>query len=402
MPTLNDIDVANKTVLVREDLNVPLDDNGAITDDMRIREALPTLQYLLKNNAKVIVAAHFGRPKGKVADDLRLAPVAKRLGELLGTPVQYAPDNLANYPQSMASLNPGEIALLENIRFEPGEEANDPAFAKKLASGVDIFVNDAFGAAHRAHASTAGVAQQVPHAVPGLLMAKEIDALTPLITSPQQPFVAIVGGSKVSSKITVLKNLLNSVQHLIIGGGMTYTFQHALGGTIGDSIVEPDYADTAREIMALAKQKGVQLHLCTDVLAADDFSNTANTQVTPSNAIPNGWQGLDIGPQTQAEWQPIIESAKTILWNGPVGVFEMPTFASGTRAIAKWVKTATNKGATTVLGGGDTVAAISQFNLPRTSFTHVSTGGGASLEFLEGKTLPGIAALSNNVSLTTA
>ncbi len=402
MPTLNDINVANKTVLVREDLNVPLDKNGTITDDTRIREALPTLKYLLKNNAKVIVAAHFGRPKGKVVDELRLAPVAKRLGELLGTPVHYSPDNLANYPQSMANLQAGEIALLENIRFEPGEEANDPAFAQKLASGVDIFVNDAFGAAHRAHASTTGIAKHVPVAIPGLLMQKELDALTPLLHNPAQPFVAIVGGSKVSSKITVLQTLLDTVQHLIIGGGMVFTFVKAQGGAVGNSLVEDEHLDTARQLIALANTKGVQLHLGSDVVAADGFSNEANTQICPSNTISDGWMGLDAGPNTLAEWQPIIESAKTILWNGPVGVFEMPAFANGTRTVAQWVQNATHTGATTVLGGGDTVAAIGQFNLPRTAFTHVSTGGGASLEFLEGKTLPGIAALTQHAPLTTA
>lgn len=402
MNTLNQLDVTNKTVFVREDLNVPLDDNGAITDDSRIREALPTLQYLLQRNARVIVAAHFGRPKGQVVDDLRLTPVAKRLSELLGQSVHYTPDNLKNYPQSIAELKSGEIALLENIRFEAGEEKNDPDFAKKLAQGVDIFVNDAFGAAHRAHASTEGIAHQVPQTAAGLLMQKELEALTPLLNSPKQPFLAIVGGSKVSTKITVLQTLLDTVQHIIIGGGMTYTFQKAMGGSIGNSLVEDEHLDTAKKLMAQAETKGVTLHLASDVIAADDFSDDANVQIVASNAIPDGWEGLDTGPETLKAWKEAIANAQTILWNGPVGVFELTSFSNGTRQIAQQVYAATERGATTVLGGGDTVAAISQFGLPRNAFTHVSTGGGASLEFLEGKTLPGVAALSALPALANA
>lgn len=395
MRLLHDVDVSRKTCFVRVDMNVPFHDDGAISDDTRIREVLPTLQYLRRQQANIIVAAHLGRPKGKAVDGYRLAPVAKRLGELLECPIHYAPDNLDNYPASVASCQPGDVTLLENIRFHPGEEANDEAFAKQLATGVDVFVNDAFGTAHRGHASTCGIATWVPVSVPGLLMTKELQALSPLLDSPTQPFTAIIGGSKVSTKITVLEKLLDTVQHLIIGGGMTYTFMAALGGTVGNSLMEAEHVETASRLLDKVKAKGVHIHLAKDIVVADDFSVEANTQIVPAMAIPDGWEGLDAGPETLAAWQQVIADSATILWNGPVGVFEMLPFSKGTHAVAQACVAATQRGATTVLGGGDTVAAIGQFELDREAFTHVSTGGGASLEFLEGKTLPGVAALEN-------
>jgi phosphoglycerate kinase len=284
--------------------------------------------------------------------------------------------------------------LLENIRFESGEEANADAFAKKLATGVDVYVNDAFGASHRTHASTAGMAQFVPVSVAGLLMEKELAALAPLLDNTKQPFTAIIGGSKVSTKITVLEKLLDNVQHLIIGGGMTYTFMKAQGGNIGQSLLEEEHIETALTLLEKAKAKGVEVHLASDVLTADDFSASANTKITPAMAIDDGFEGVDAGPETLQRWEQVIANSQTILWNGPVGVFEIETFSNGTRTVAKTLLAATKRGATTVLGGGDTVAAIGQFDLPRDGFTHVSTGGGASLEFLEGKLLPGVAALT--------
>jgi phosphoglycerate kinase len=394
MRTLADIDVNGKTCFVRVDMNVPFAEDGTISDDTRIREVLPTFKHLLANNAKVIVAAHLGRPKGQVVEKYRLAPVAQRLGALLEQDVQYSPDNLANYPESASSLQAGKLMLLENIRFESGEEANADAFAKKLATGVDVYVNDAFGASHRAHASTAGMAQFVPVSVAGLLMEKELAALAPLLDNTKQPFTAIIGGSKVSTKITVLEKLLDNVQHLIIGGGMTYTFMKAQGGNIGQSLLEEEHIETALTLLEKAKAKGVEVHLASDVLTADDFSASANTTITPAMAIDDGFEGVDAGPETLQRWEQVIANSQTILWNGPVGVFEIETFSNGTRTVAKTLLAATKRGATTVLGGGDTVAAIGQFDLPRDGFTHVSTGGGASLEFLEGKLLPGVAALT--------
>jgi len=397
--------LAGKTVLVREDFNVPLssnkDDSGAITDDTRIREGLETIQYLVKQQAKVVVLCHFGRPKGQVVESMRVAPVAKRLGELLGQEVLYSPDSLDNYEAFVASVQLGQVALVENTRFLPSEEKNDPELAKRFATGVDIFVNDAFGAAHRAHASTEGVAHHVPVAVAGFLMAREIEALTPLVQGPKQPFTAIIGGSKVSTKITVLENLLNTVQHLIIGGGMTHTFNLALGGAVGNSLVEPDFVPTALRLLEQAKAKGVQVHLTTDVVTAQTIAADADTKLSQSKAIPDGWEGLDAGPETLKVWESVIGQSQTILWNGPVGVFEVAPFAGGTRRIAELMAQATQRGATTVLGGGDTVAAIGQFGMNPNAFTHVSTGGGASLEFLEGQVLPGIAALNSSPALVT-
>jgi phosphoglycerate kinase len=395
--TLKDIsDWTGKTAFVRVDFNVPVDkETGEITDDTRIREALPTLEYLLANQAKVIVACHFGRPKGQVVDALRVAPIAKHLETLLPqVNVHYSPDSLENYPASMSTLGNGELALLENIRFAAGEEKNDIAFSKKLATHVDVFVNDAFGAAHRGHASTSGIAEHVPQAVAGLLMAREIEAMTPLLTSPQKPFVAIIGGSKVSTKITVLENLLEPVDHLVIGGAMVFTFLKAQGIQVGNSLVEDDCLDVAKDLMTAAQAKNVQIHLASDIIVADSFSETAKTQTVSAKAMPADWMGLDIGPESTASVVKLIQSAKTVLWNGPLGAFEMEPFATATRAVAETVASVTEQqGAFTVLGGGDTVASIHQFGIEPSRYSHVSTGGGASLEFLEGQTLPGIAAI---------
>lgn len=396
--TIKDItDWAGKTAFVRVDFNVPIDkETGDITDDTRIREALPTLKYLLAHQAKVIVACHLGRPKGQVVDTLRVGSIFEHLRKLLPqVTVHYSPDNLENYPQSMDTLGNGELALLENIRFAAGEEKNDTAFSKKLATNVDVFVNDAFGAAHRAHASTSGIASYVPQAVAGLLMAREIEAMTPLITEPKQPFVAMIGGSKVSTKITVLKKLLDKVNHLVIGGAMVFTFLKAQGIQVGQSLVEDDYMDTALELMAQAEKKGVQIHLATDVVVADAFRADANQKTVSVTEMPADWMGLDIGPETTQAIVKILQQSKTVLWNGPLGAFEMKPFATATKTVALTLADVTqHKQTFSVLGGGDTVASIHQFGIEPSRYSHVSTGGGASLEFLEGQTLPGIAALN--------
>ena len=388
-----------KRVLVREDLNVPLDENKNITDDTRIRAALPTINYLKEKGAKVIVAAHFGRPKGEFKEDMRLTPVAKRLSELLNAPVMKLDDCVGEEVEAkLSELKDGEVALLENIRFYKEEEKNDPEFAKKLARLADVYVNDAFGAAHRAHASTAGVAEFIKPAVSGLLMEKELSALGGLLQNPERPFVAIVGGSKVSTKIGVLDNLLDKVDTLIVGGGMTYTFKKAQGFSVGNSICEEDKLDIARDLMKKAEEKGVKLLISEDVLVADDFSENANTKVVPASEIPDGWEGVDAGEKAINNAKEVILNAKTILWNGPVGVFEIDKFSNGTKAIAQAVAEATANGAKSVLGGGDTVAAIEKFQIAPEKYSHISTGGGASLEFIEGKVLPGVAALDEKSS----
>lgn len=387
-------DIQGKKALVRVDFNVPLDDNQNVTDDTRIRAALPTIKYLMEKGVKVVLTSHLGRPKGQFKDSLRLTPVAKRLSELLNAPVMKLDDCIGEEVKAkINTLKNGEVALLENIRFYAAEEKNDPAFAKELASLVDFFVNDAFGAAHRAHASTEGVTKFLSPCVSGFLMEKEISMLGKLLEAPERPFVAIVGGSKVSTKIGVLENLLTKCDTIVLGGGMTYTFVKAQGGKIGNSIVEDDKLDFANEILAKAKANNVRLVYAQDVIAADGFSNDANTQITASDAIPDGWEGLDIGPDSREEVRSIILGAKTILWNGPVGVFEMDKFQGGTESIAKNVAEATKGGAISVLGGGDTVASVEKFKIDPASYSHVSTGGGASLEFIEGKVLPGVAAL---------
>ena len=383
---------SGKVALVREDLNVPLE-NGQITDDSRIQAALPTLTFLLQQEAKVVLMAHLGRPKGKPSPEFSLKPVEEHLRTLLpGYTITLAPDVYSPKVVEMVSkMQPGSLLLLENTRFEPGEEKNDPELAKNLASLGDIFVHDAFGASHRAHASTEGVAHHIHQTVAGFLMQKEVDTMTRIMSNPPRPLTAIIGGSKVSTKITVLQNLIPKVDNLVVGGGMRYTFFKAMGYEVGDSLVEPDFIPLAKKLMDLAKQHNTRLILPSDAVIADAFDNQANRKVVPSDQIPVGWQGLDIGPDSVATIQAVLKESKAVLWNGPMGVFEMPNFAAGTRAIAETL--ASLPDTQTVLGGGDTVAAIEAFGISPEQFTHVSTGGGASLEFLEGKILPGIAVI---------
>ena len=390
--TVRDIDLKNKRVLVRVDFNVPQDDAGKITDDSRIVGALPTIRYLVEQQAKVVLMSHLGRPKGEVNMKYSLAPAAERLSELLGQPVKMAKDVIGpDADQVVAGLKAGEVCLLENLRFHKEEEKNAPEFAKKLASYGDIYVNDAFGTAHRAHASTEGVAHYLP-AVSGFLIEKELQFLGKALEDPERPFVAILGGAKVSDKIGVINNLLEKVDVLIIGGGMAFTFAKAQGGEIGKSLLEADRLDYAREMIEKAKRKGVQLLLPVDTVAADAFSNDAKIEVVPTEKIPEGYMGLDIGPKAQQAFADAIRSAKTVVWNGPMGVFEMSNFAKGTQAVAKALA---ESGATTIIGGGDSAAAVVQLGYGD-KMSHISTGGGASLEYLEGLVLPGVAALNDN------
>jgi len=385
--TVRDVEVEGKRVLMRVDFNVPLAD-GEVTDDTRIRAALPTINYLLQHGAKVILMSHLGRPKGKLVDDLRLDPVAERLSELLNRPVRKLDDCVGpKVEAAVAEMQPGDVILLENTRFHPGEKANDPTFARKLASLADVFVNDAFGAAHRAHASTVGVAEYLP-AVAGFLMEKEIAFLGQALTAPEHPFVAILGGAKISSKIGVIDNLLTRVDGLLIGGGMANTFLKAQGHEIGQSLVEDDSLDVARETLERAGEK---LVLPVDVVVANRFDAEADSKVVPVGQVPEDWAILDIGPETVELFKRKLAGAKTVVWNGPLGVFEFPRFAAGTEAIARILA---ESGATTIIGGGDSAAAVKQAGLAD-KMTHISTGGGASLEFLEGKPLPGIAALED-------
>lgn len=389
-------DIRGKKALVRVDMNVPFDENRNVTDDTRIRAILPTVEFLKEKGAKVILVAHLGRPKGEFKPEFNLDPVAKRLSELLGSNVMKLNDCIGEEVKAkLNELKDGDVALLENIRFYKEETDNDPEFAKKLADLADFYVNDAFGAAHRAHASTEGVAKYLSPAVSGLLMEKELSALGNLLENPQRPFVAIVGGSKVSTKIGVLENLLDKVDTLILGGGMTYTFMKSRGFSIGNSICEDDKLEIARELTKKAEEKGVKLVIGKDTLIADKFANDANTKNVPSTEIPDGWEGVDAGTETIKEFGEEILKSKTILWNGPVGVFEIDKFTNGTKAVAEFVAEATKNGAKSVLGGGDTVAAIEKYGMDRNSFSHISTGGGASLEFIEGKILPGVAALDD-------
>jgi len=398
--TVRDLaDIKGKKVLVRVDFNVPLDDNGNITDDTRIKAALPTINYLRENGAKVVIVSHLGRPKGEVNEKFTLAPVSKRLAELISAPVKFLKDTVGSEAliNDVNALKDSDVALLENIRFYPAEEKpdKDPEFAKKLAALADIYVNDAFGAAHRSHSSTAVITKYVKPSVSGLLMEKELKMLGQLLEKPERPFIAVIGGSKVSTKIGVLENLLDKVDTLILGGGMTYTFMKAQGFSIGNSIVEDDKLDVARDLMKKAKEKNVGLLLAKDVVVADQFSNEANTRIVASTEIPDGWEGVDIGPDTREDIRKVILNAKTILWNGPVGVFEIDKFSGGTHSVAQNIADATKHGAISVLGGGDTVAAIEKFQILSESYSHISTGGGASLEFIEGKELPGVAALDD-------
>ncbi len=390
--TVRDIDLKNKRVLVRVDFNVPQDDSGKITDDSRIVGALPTIRYLVEQQAKVVLMSHLGRPKGEVNAKYSLAPAAERLAELLGRPVKMAKDVIGpDADQIVAGLKAGDVCLLENLRFHKEEEKNDPEFAKKLASYGDVYVNDAFGTAHRAHASTEGVAHYLP-AVSGFLIEKELKFLGKALEDPDRPFVAILGGAKVSDKIGVINNLLDKVDVLIIGGGMAFTFAKAQGGEIGKSLLEADRLDYAREMIEKAGRKGVKLLLPEDTVAADAFSNDAKIEVVPTNAIPEGYMGLDIGPKAQQAFADAIRSAKTVVWNGPMGVFEMSNFAQGTQAVARALA---ESDATTIIGGGDSAAAVVQLGYGD-KMSHISTGGGASLEYLEGLVLPGVAALNDN------
>ncbi len=389
--TIEDIDVSGKRVLVRCDFNVPLD-GTKITDETRIVAALPTIKYLLDHNAAVILCSHLGRPKGEFNMKYSLAPVAERLSEKLDKKVVLAKDVIGPDAQKCVSeMKPGDVVLLENVRFHKEEEKNDPEFAKKLASFAEIYVNDAFGTAHRAHASTEGVAHYLP-AVAGFLIGKELDVMGKALENPARPFVAILGGAKVSDKIGVITNLLEKVDTLIIGGGMSYTFQKALGGSIGKSLCEEDKIDLAREMLEKAKEKGVRILLPVDNICGQEFSNDTLRITVHSKQIPDGWEGMDIGPQTQALFAAEIANAATVVWNGPMGVFEFPNFAGGTRAIAQAL--ADNHNCVSIIGGGDSAAAVEQMGYAD-KMTHISTGGGASLEFLEGKELPGVAALND-------
>jgi len=388
-------DLQGKRVLVRADFNVPLDDAGKITDDTRIRAALPTINALVDKGAKVILTSHFGRPKGKAVDSMRLTPVAERLSELLGKDVIKTATCIGDGVKSQVDvMQNGQVILLENVRFNPGEEANDPEFAEKLASVADVYVNDAFGTAHRAHASTAGVTAHLSPAVAGLLIEKELKFLQGAVDEPTRPLAAIVGGSKVSSKITVIEALLGKVDKLFLGGGMIFTFYKSRGLSVGGSLVEDDKLDLAKELTALAEKNGVELILPTDVVVADKFDKEANTQTVSVDAIPDGWMGLDIGPDSVKAFQAALGDCKTVIWNGPMGVFEFPKFEAGTKGVAETLASLTPKGCTTIIGGGDSVAAVEQFGLA-SKMSHISTGGGASLELLEGKELPGIAALDD-------
>ena len=412
--TIETCDFKGKKVIVRVDFNVPLDENGKITDDTRIRGALPTLKKVLADGGSLIIMSHMGKPKGKVNAKFSLSQIVDAVSEKIGVKVQFAPD-CAKAQDAAAALQPGEVLLLENLRFYPEEEGKpvgidkeDPAyeeakkemkarqkeFAKTLASYADIYINDAFGTAHRKHASTAVIADSfdADHKMLGYLMEKEVNAVDSVLSNIKRPFTAIMGGSKVSTKIGIIENLLGKVDNLILCGGMTYTFAKALGGHIGKSICEDDKLDVALDVIKKAKENGVNLVLGTDCIAGDDFKNDCNTQVCPSNAIPEGWEGLDAGPETRKLFAAAIENAKTILWNGPAGVFEMDNFAGGSRAIAEAIAKATENGAFSLIGGGDSVACINKFGMAD-KVSYISTGGGALLEAIEGKVLPGIAAI---------
>jgi phosphoglycerate kinase len=389
--TVRDIDVHGKRVFLRADLNVPLDD-GRITDDTRIRASLPTLVYLLEQGASVILASHLGRPKGKVNDALRLKPVADRLGQLLGRPVRMTGDALGpGVMTAVDKLRPGDMLLLENLRFHAAEEENDPEFAKSLAEMADVYVNDAFGSAHRAHASTEGITHHLP-SVAGLLMEREVSSLSRLMEKPAKPFHTVIGGAKVSGKLEVLESLLSRCQAILVGGGMANTFLAAKGHALGKSLVEPEQLDNALRIMDEARRKRVRFMLPTDVVIAAQVHPRSQRLVVPVTEVPKDWSVVDIGPATVKAYTAHLAKAKTIFWNGPMGVFEIAPFAEATNEMARYVAGRTAKGVVTVVGGGDSVAAVEQLGLVE-QMSHVSTGGGASLEFVEGKTLPGVAAL---------
>ncbi|MFB5660883.1 phosphoglycerate kinase [Alteribacillus sp. HJP-4] len=389
--SINDLDVKGKTVFCRVDFNVPMED-GNVTDDTRIRAAIPTIQYLTEQGAKVILASHLGRPKGQIVEELRLGPVAVRLGELLNSNVKKVDEVYGDQAKQAAeALHEGEILLLENLRFEKGEEENDENLAKNIASLADIYVNDAFGAAHRAHASTEGVARHLPSAA-GLLMQKELDVLGQALSDPKRPFTAIIGGAKVKDKIGVIDNLLDKVDNLIIGGGLAYTFVKAQGHEIGNSLLEEDKIESAKTFMQKAQDKGVHFHMPVDVTVADDFGEQADKKVVGITEIPADWEALDIGPETIANYKKVIQESKLVIWNGPMGVFELESFAKGTKGVASALAEASET--YSVIGGGDSAAAVEKFGYAD-QMNHISTGGGASLEFMEGRELPGVAALDN-------
>ncbi|WP_226682144.1 phosphoglycerate kinase [Sutcliffiella horikoshii] len=389
--SIRDIDVKGKRVFCRVDFNVPMKD-GQVTDETRIRAALPTIKHLVDNGAKVLLASHLGRPKGQVVEELRLNAVAARLQELLGKDVKKADEAYGDSVKAIVNdMSEGDVLLLENVRFYPGEEKNDPELAKAFAELADVYVNDAFGAAHRAHASTEGIAQHLP-AVAGLLMEKELEVLGKALSNPERPFTAIIGGAKVKDKIGVIENLLNKVDNLIIGGGLAYTFIKAKGYDVGKSLLEEDKIDLAKSFMEQAKEKGVNMYMPVDVVVADDFSNDANIKIVPVEEIPSDWEGLDCGPKSREIYADVIKNSKLVIWNGPMGVFELDAFAGGTKAVGEALAEATDT--YSVIGGGDSAAAVEKFNLAD-KMSHISTGGGASLEFMEGKELPGVVALND-------
>lgn len=390
--SIADLNLKGKRVLIRVDFNVPLNDKQEVTDDTRIRAALPTIRHAMGQGAKVLLVSHLGRPKGKVVPGMNLAPVAAQLSQLLGQPVTMASDCIGDTVKAaVAALQPGQVLMLENCRFHAGDEKNDEAMSRALAELCDVFVNDAFGSAHRAHASTVGVTKFVPVSACGLLMAKELDYLGRAVTNPARPFVAVLGGAKVSDKIGVLKNLVTKVDALLVGGGMAYTFLKAQGMEVGASLLERDKQDVAKEILNEARAKGVTFLLPMDHIIAEKAEATAVTRMADSTAIPTGWMGLDIGPKAREAFAKLIQGAKTVVWNGPMGVFELAPFREGTFAVARAIA---SSGATSIVGGGDSVAAVTQAGVAD-KMTHISTGGGASLEFLEGIELPGVAVLTD-------
>ncbi|MDR0138706.1 phosphoglycerate kinase [Metabacillus idriensis] len=389
--SVKDIEVKGKVVFCRVDFNVPMKD-GQVTDDTRIRAALPTIQYLTEQGAKVLLASHLGRPKGQVVEELRLNAVAERLQELLGKNVAKADEAYGDSVKAeISKMQEGDVLLLENVRFYPGEEKNDPELAKAFAELADVYVNDAFGAAHRAHASTAGIADHIP-AVAGFLLEKELEVLGKALSNPERPFTAIIGGAKVKDKIGVIDHLLDKVDNIIIGGGLAYTFIKALGHEVGKSLLEEDKVELAKSFMDKAKKNGVNFYMPVDVVVADDFSNDANIKVVPIDSIPSDWEGLDAGPKSREIYADVIKNSKLVIWNGPLGVFELDAFAEGTKSVAVALSEA--KDTYTVIGGGDSAAAVEKFNMAD-KMDHISTGGGASLEFMEGKELPGVVALND-------
>jgi phosphoglycerate kinase len=392
--TINDAEIKNKKVLMRCDFNVPLDENGTITDDRRITASLPSIKKVLDEGGALILCSHLGRPKGERKSEMSLKPVAEKLSELLDVRVNLAEDCIGEQAAEMKkNLQPGEVLLLENLRYHKGETDNDPEFARELSENCELYVNDAFGTAHRAHASTEGVTKYIDECVAGYLIEKEIEYLDGAVNNPKRPLIAILGGAKISGKIDVIKNLFDKVDALIIGGGMVYTFYKAKGWEIGSSLLEEDKIELAKELLSEAEEKNVALFLPVDNVIADAFENDAKKSTVAAGQIPENWMGLDIGPETIEKFSGEVAKAKTIVWNGPMGVFEMSNFSIGTRKVAEAIAECTANGAVSIIGGGDSAAAISKFGLEE-KFSHISTGGGASLEFLEGKKLPGIESLS--------